>query len=239
MDILVVQHMTSGAIGALGRFLVDEGARLDARNVAHDARLPASAADHDGMVVLGGVMNAHEDAQYPHLGETAGLIRDFHAAGKPVLGLCLGAQLIARAFGKEAFRHTVSEMGFIRLDFTRAAAADPLLAGMRSPLWLMQWHDDSFDMPDGAELLMTSATCRNQAFRLGEATWGFQGHPEVDPALLGVWLAGASASGYQHAHPGFYARIGAETDRHIAAALIFSRTIAGRWAAKVKERAGA
>lgn len=237
MDILVIQHMTSGAIGALGRFLRDEGARLDERDIERGATLPASSSGHGGLVVLGGVMNAHEDSQYPHLGETARLIREFHDAGKPVLGLCLGAQLIARAFGREAFRHTVSEMGFVRHDLTAAAATDPLLEGVRAPLWLMQWHDDTFDMPDGAVLLMTSEACRNQALRVGEATYGLQGHPEVDPELLEIWLAGASRNGYHHAHPGFYARVREETARHIAASLIFSRTLAARWAAMVRERA--
>ncbi len=239
MDVLVVQHMTTGGLGALDDALAGAGLGLDSRNVEAGARLPASDAGHAGLVVLGGVMNAHDDAGYPHLAEAAYLIAAFHARAKPVLGICLGAQLIARACGGRVRRHAVSELGFTPLTLTPAAARDPLLAGLSSPQWIFQWHDDSFDLPAGAELLMTNGACRNQAFRLGEATYGIQGHCEVTRDLLGLWLVESRAAGYHAAQPDFYARIDGEMATHIAAALRFCRTIGERWAGLVMARRAA
>lgn len=239
MDVLVVQHMTSGAPAALGEALEGQGLWLDTRDVERGAELPATDAGYAGLLVLGGVMNAHQDDEYPHLALTADLIGRFHAGAKPVLGVCLGAQLIARAFGARVWRHRVPEAGFVPLALTDAGRRDPLLAGLVSPQWLMQWHDDSFDMPAGAELLMTGAACRNQAFRLGEGTYGFQGHVEVTRDLLRLWFGETRASGYPLAHRDYFARIDAEIDRHINAALVFCRTVAARWAGLVAERRAA
>ncbi|MFQ5784878.1 MAG: type 1 glutamine amidotransferase [Alphaproteobacteria bacterium] len=239
MDVLVVQHMTTGSAGALGTALRAAGLGLDTRDLESGAALPAADADHAALVVLGGVMNAADDARYPHLAATAGLISAFHARGKPVLGVCLGAQLIARAFAARVWRGRTPETGFVALDITAAGRRDALLAGLASPQWLMQWHDDSFDLPAGAELLMTGARCRNQAFRLGRATYGFQGHFEVTRELLRRWLDESASVGYGHAHPGFYARIDDEIAVHIAASLRFCETVARRWAGLVAARAGA
>ncbi len=237
MDVLVVQHMATGGLGALEDALAGAGLGLDTRDVEAGARLPESDAGHAGLVVLGGVMNADDDARHPHLGETADLIAAFHARAKPVLGVCLGAQLIARAFGGRVWRHARPEMGFVPHTLTPAAAHDPLFAGLASPQWLLQWHDDTFDMPAEAALLMTGAACRNQAFRLGEGTYGIQGHCEVTRDLLRLWLAESKAAGYHAAHPDFYARIDDEMAVHLAAALRFCRTLGERWAGLVKAAA--
>ncbi|MFQ5959297.1 MAG: type 1 glutamine amidotransferase, partial [Alphaproteobacteria bacterium] len=131
------------------------------------------------------------------------------------------------------------EMGFAPLTLTPAAADDPLLAGLASPQWIMQWHNDTFDMPVQAALLMTNPVCRNQAFRLGRGTYGFQGHFEVTRDLLGLWLAESKAAGYHAAHPDFYARIEGEMATHITAALRFCRLVGERWASLVTRRRAA
>jgi len=236
MDVLVVQHMSSGAPAALGEAMEGRGLRLDRRDIEQGATLPATDADHAGLVVLGGVMNACDDENYPHLAHTVALIREFHARAKPVLGVCLGAQLIARAFGARVWRHRLPEQGFVPLTLTDAGRRDPLLAGLGSPQWLMQWHDDTFDLPAGAEPLMTGTACRNQTFRLGERTYGFQGHLEVTRDLLRLWLGETRASGYPFAHRDYFARIDSEIDRHIGAALVCCRGVAARWAGLVAER---
>ncbi len=238
MDILVVQHATSAGPGALGGVLEAAGARLDIRDVETGAQLPAGAEDHDGMVILGGIMNAHEDRKHPHLAEAAGLIAAFHAASKPVLGICLGAQLISRALGGRAYRHAVPEQGFVPIEMTAAGAADPLLAGIGSPQWIMQWHDDTYDLPAGFDLLMTGGACRNQAIRRGN-TYGFQCHLEATPDLVRGWLAGARKVGYHVAHPGYFARIETELATHAAASLKFCRTVGTRWMGLVEARKAA
>lgn len=233
MDILVVQHANSGPAGALGDTLGKCGARLDVCDIEGGDRLPASAGNHAALVVLGGLMSALDDAEYPHLGAAADLIAGFHAQAKPVLGICLGAQLIARALGGRVHLGAASELGFVSLALTETAATDPLIGGLSSPQWLMQWHDDTFDLPPGARLLMTGDDCRNQAFRVGEATYAFQCHFEVTRALAGRWLAESRAAGHHQTHPGFHARIDGEIDRHIDGALEFCRTVGMRWAGLV------
>ena len=219
--------MNSGPQDAVRASLAAAGARLDEREAWRGGRLPADDRDHAGLVVFGGVMNAHDDAGYPHLAETVALIARFHAAGKPVLGLCLGGQLIARAAGARIHRRRGGETGFCPLALTAAAAEDPLLAGLSSPQWLMQWHEDSFDTPAGAVGLMTAEACPDQAFRLGRATWGFQCHFEVTPEVVRFWLDETPEA----ATPALRARFAADLAAHAETALLFCRTVSARWAA--------
>jgi len=230
MDVLLVHHMDPGPTDALSATLAAGGARLDAREAWRGGRLPADDRDHAGLVVFGGVMNALDDDAHPHLADTVALIRAFHAADKPVLGLCLGAQLIARAAGARVRLGAVRERGFTRLEATPAAAADPLLAGLAPPWWLMQWHDDVIEPPEGATLLMTGAVCRVQAFRLGRATYGFQCHFEVTPAVLDYWLVDENAAAGEPDRAELRARIATETATHADTAMAFCRAVAARWA---------
>lgn len=239
MDILVVQPMATGPAGALGAVLEDRGARLDVRVPERGAALPEAADGYDGLVVLGGVMGAHDDDAHPHLAATARLICGFHERDKAVLGVCLGAQLIARALGGRAYPHAVPELGFTPLEWTLAAANDALLAGVRGPLRLMQWHYDTLELPPGARLLATSPLCRNQAFRVGEATYGFQCHFEVTRALVERWVADSRASLTDARHRAFFARVSGELDAHLDASLGFCRTVGGRWAALAAARRAA
>ncbi len=229
MDILVVQQQNLGAPGAFGTALEANGARLDIRNHQAGDALPSGSGGHDALLVLGGTMNALEDADHPYLPQSVSLIRDFHGLGKPVLGICLGAQLIARAFGGRVEPHDAPELGFIEVVPNDAASADPLLAALDSPRFVMQWHYDSFHMAAAARLLATSRTCRNQAFRIGETTHGLQFHFEVSRALVENWLASADDMPDDAAHRDFKARIGGELDRHVEGSLDFCRDIAARW----------
>lgn len=237
MEILVVQYHDNGGAEAFGEALEAAGARLDARNMEQGHALPPGVDGFDALLVLGGVMNAHDDDEYPHLADAAALIRDFHGTARPVLGICLGAQLIARAFGGRVYIHDHPELGFVEV--TSNGAADPLLAGLATPLPLMEWHYDSFDLPPDALLLATSRTCRNQAFRMGETTHGFQFHFEVTGALVETWLASADDMPDDAAHDDFKARIGGELDRHMDGSLAFCRDLAARWTRLIETRRAA
>ena len=161
MNILVVQHQHIGGPAALGAALEAGGARLDIRNGEDGDGLPGDGGGHAALLVLGGSMNANADAAYPYLSQSLALIRDFHGRAKPVLGICLGAQLIARAFGGRVFAMDAPELGFVDITPNGGAPADRLLAALGAPRPLMQWHYDSFDLPPAAELLATSPSCRN------------------------------------------------------------------------------
>ena len=230
MKILPLQFQDSSGPEAFGHALEACGATLDICNFASGGRLPAGVEGYDAMLVLGGVMNAHDDDDYAYLGPVAALMAECHRSGRPVLGICLGAQLIARALGSRAYPHSRPELGFVEVSLTGEAAADPLLAGLESPQHLMEWHYQTFDMPAGSHLLATSTACRNQIFRVGETTHGFQCHFEVSRAMVEGWVASVTPSLPDDAvHKTFLATIGGQLDRQMAGSLAFCETMAARW----------
>lgn len=234
MRILVIQNQTISQPGVIGEVLDDRSFELALNCAETGDRLPADDAGFDGLVVLGGSMNAEEDRLWPHLGEAARLIRRFHDRDKPFLGICLGAQLAARAFGKKVHRMGAVERGFRPLTALPAAASDPLLEGFGAT-HLFQWHEDTFDLPDEAVLLMTGEGCRNQAFRIGAATYAFQCHIEVTPELWREWSA-FSAKHLATADPTFAARVADEMPRHYGGSRDFCARVADRWADLVAAR---
>ncbi|MEM6449975.1 MAG: type 1 glutamine amidotransferase [Cyanobacteria bacterium P01_D01_bin.105] len=186
MNILVIQHSDLDPIGILGEHLAALGATLCTWLPLHQSAPPA--ANYAGLIVLGGSMNAHEDEQFPHLRETVGLIHQFHREGKPIMGICLGAQLIARAFGSQVSPHTQPELGFSPVS-TLDEATESWLGSHPNPLHVMQWHFDTFALPPEATLLMRNNVCPHQAYRIGNNIYGFQFHFEVTPEIVLSWLA--------------------------------------------------
>ena len=140
-----------------------------------------------GIVPLGGNMGARDEADHPFLAEERRLLADAVEQGVPVLGICLGAQILARALGATVKGGGSPEIGWLDVAPTPAADGDPLLGHLEAPTGVFQWHLDAFDLPEGAVHLATSAQYPNQAFRLGEA-WGVQFHPEVDYEQFAIWI---------------------------------------------------
>jgi GMP synthase-like glutamine amidotransferase len=124
-------------------------------------------------------MHAGDDANYPAFAPMLALIRECSRTDVPVLGLCLGAQLIARAFGKEVYRFGGLEVGYPNVYLTPAGQSDPLFQGLAREQRVMQMHEDSFELPKEAVLLLRNDVCENQAFRIGTSIYGVQAHPEV------------------------------------------------------------
>ena len=143
--------------------------------------------DADAVIVLGGGMHPDEEAQYgwlrPELEYLGGLLE----RGTPVLGVCLGSQLLARAAGATVFRSAEPEVGWLPVELTEAAATDPVAASLPERFDAFQWHHYTHDLPAGAVELARSRVC-TQAFRLGRA-WGVQFHPEVRAPQVETWLA--------------------------------------------------
>ncbi len=230
--LLVVRSCPVTPAGIVGQAAEADGAALTTVFPHRGEALPRSAASFDGMIILGGPMHAGDDAGYPAFRRLLPLIRRFHAQGKPLFGICLGAQLIARAFGKTVYRFGGCEVGYLPVQITEEGQQDPLLGGLAREQRIMQMHEDSFDLPDGAVLLMRNDICANQAFRLGRTTYGFQFHLEVTqaearsfprdcwPALQSHFGAGAEAE---------EARVLAEVEAHYAEGEHFCRTVTGRW----------
>jgi GMP synthase-like glutamine amidotransferase len=234
MRLLVLQNDPISPAGAVGERLRQHGAALDVLQPLHGDPLPESPAGYDGALVLGGVMGANDEAAYPALAPMRDLLRAFHAADKPLLGICLGSQILARCFGAEVRRHTLVEFGYTPLVFTEAAREDALLAGLPNPQWLMQYHEDTFDVPAAGVRLMAGESCANQAFRVGRATYAFQCHFEATPDLIRHWAEASRPYldrklGEQV--PAALSRLQADIETRAAAQRAFSDAVTDRWLA--------
>jgi GMP synthase (glutamine-hydrolysing) len=158
-----------------------------------------------GLIIMGGPMSANDDV--PYLRRELELIREAAAAGLPILGVCLGAQLIAKALGARVYKNPVKEIGWYEVHWTEAAARDPLHQGLEGSETVFQWHGETFDLPPGAELLATSESCLHQAYRVGSNIYGLQYHLEVTPDMIADWLR-------QDANCGDVREIAAPVDPH-------------------------
>lgn len=141
-----------------------------------------------GLIVFGGEMNVDEIDRHPYLLAQRELMRRAVDAGMPVLGICLGAQMLARAFDARVYRAPVRELGFKSVRVTQAGERDALLGAFQTGDRVFQWHEDTFDLPAGADLLASGDDVPNQAFRLGPRAWGVQFHFEVDADGVEAWL---------------------------------------------------
>ncbi len=186
--ILYVRHVAIEGSGTLGSFLAREG--CPSRTVALDAGepVPSSLEGIDLVVILGGPMNVYQEREYPFLRDELVFIERAMKAEVPTIGLCLGAQLIARAAGAKVYRAPEPEIGFYSLAVTPEGRRDPVIAGIPNPVELFEWHEDTFDLPRGAVLLLRGASCAHQAFRLGRAVYGFQCHMETTRAMARQWV---------------------------------------------------
>lgn len=196
--IVVLQHIDRegpGLIAELGR---QRGLGIQVLRLDLGVQVPDTLAAGDVLVVMGGPMGVGdvENARYPFLAREIELLRKVLATGQPVLGICLGAQLLARAAGARVYPnlrldetgmlHPVREVGFgeVRL-IDRAREA--VLAGLGETLLVLHWHGDTFDLPDSAVHLASSPLCANQAFRIGHRAFGLQFHIETDAEMVRMW----------------------------------------------------
>jgi GMP synthase-like glutamine amidotransferase len=232
--VLVIQHYPGSPAGLIADEARASGAVLEVMNAEHGCELPPTPEPYDGLLLLGGVMGALDDHVCPHFPDLLRLARAFEAEGKPVLGICLGGQLLARAYGGSVHYQRHGEFGFIAPRATDHIASDPLLRGLGGPPPIMQWHNDSFEPPAGAVALLTGTDCPWQAFRMGRRTWAFQGHVEVTRDDAQAWGNLRSQWRNEPEAPLQVARyLGSgwtETEQ-------FGRALAGRWLGMCAEAA--
>jgi GMP synthase-like glutamine amidotransferase len=239
MTILVLQHCPVTPVGLVGQTLRERGAELDIRMPHHGEAMPGSPEGFDGMVVLGGPQHAGDDEGCPAFPPILALIRRFHEHAKPVLGVCLGAQLIARAFGGKVWPFGDLEIGYLPVRVTPAGRRDPLLKGLPVASRIMQLHEDSFDLPAGAVRLMSNGVCANQGLRVGRTTYGFQFHFEVTEADAKNFPRDCWTSLERH-YGELAELVAADVVRSVEAyyedGAVFCRTVTGRWLDLVAER---
>lgn len=186
--ILVFQHVAAEPLGTLDPLIRRRGHRIRFVNFEREPDAQPQVDRYRGLIVLGGPMNVDDQAERPHLRTELRVIEAMLKQGKPVLGICLGAQLLAHALGAPVRRHPVTEIGWHRLQLTDAGRADPVLALLTNNTPVFQWHAQSFDIPDGAQHLARTETCEPQAFRWGNNAYGLQFHLEMDAPLIERWL---------------------------------------------------
>jgi GMP synthase-like glutamine amidotransferase len=185
-SVLVLQHDPYDGPGYLGESLLRRGARLTIVRLDNDEVLPDVLA-YDLILVMGGAMNVYQEDKHSWLVEETRAICNAIEAGKAVLGVCLGGQLLAKALGAQVRLGGATEIGLTPITLTDAGVMDPLFDGL-SQLEAVEWHDDTFDIPTGAIALASSEGCAHQAFRFGQRAYGLQFHPEVSPMMLAEWI---------------------------------------------------
>jgi GMP synthase (glutamine-hydrolysing) len=186
--LVCVHHLEQPFLGLAEAPLRRAGVTIDERHLARGDALPAPD-EVDGIISFGGAQSVLDIEHDPALRAEARLLRDAVAAGVPVLGVCLGGQLLASALGARVRRAPRRTVAWVELAALPAAADDPLFASLGSTVAGLHWNEDLFTLPPGATELLTGTTPGVAAFRAGERAWGVQFHPEVDAPALEGWYA--------------------------------------------------
>jgi GMP synthase (glutamine-hydrolysing) len=186
--LMVLQHVSHEELGTLNSVLRTAGFAIDTVNFSCEAGAHPSLDSYQGLIVLGGPMGVYEADKYPHLATEKKLIEGAVKKNLPVLGICLGAQLIANALGATVYPNGFKEIGWYDLAPTAEGENDPLFHHLSATEKVFQWHGDTFDLPNGAVHLASSPLCTNQAFRCGRNVYALQFHLEVDAKMIDTWL---------------------------------------------------
>lgn len=220
MYVVIFQHDEGGLPGTIEEILID-------RNVDYAVVKTFNASKKEmydcineatHLIMLGGYMGAYEEDKYPFLREEMEIIRKFVIENRPVLGICLGSQLLARSMGSRVFPYK-KELGWFRI---QRVQEDPIMKGIPKDPLVFQWHKDSYDLPEGAKLLYAGNEVPNQVFKLNKAI-GVQFHPEITKEILQEWIKGARMRKDEQEH------ILTETDIHLPALKRLCRRLIGNF----------
>lgn len=187
--IMVFQHVPYEPLGTLDPLLRAHNHRIRYINFGRHPDSQPDISDYAALIVLGGPMNVTDIANHPYLATEIAVIQQALAANKPILGICLGSQLLAAACGAAVKPADSSEIGWYQLRPTAAATNDELLSCWNNHEMIFQWHGHTFDIPTSGTHLIEGDGCRNQAFRVGANAYGFQFHLEVTEALIQRWVS--------------------------------------------------
>lgn len=227
MRVAIIENTRYSDPGQVGVALAEAGARIDTIRAYAGEPLPNSVEDYDALVVLGGEQNARDDEKHPYLPVLAERMRAFGEADKAVLGICLGSQMLARAFGGDNLIGAAPEFGWQAIRPTQAGRADPVLSAIADDSFLsFQWHDDTFTLPPDAVHLAANDAVHHQAFRVGRAAYGMQFHFEANRGVVAEWnrmfpeLVERKHPGWLSRHPEYAASQGQKAD---AAGLAIAR----------------
>jgi GMP synthase-like glutamine amidotransferase len=187
VNVLGLIHGDAVRAGVFFEAVAARGHELEEWSLAWDRPLPRPLDDYGAVLIFGGSMHADQDDHHPWLRDENMFLQRLYNLGMPMLGVCLGAQLLAKAAHAPVFPASKAEIGWHDVELTPAAADDPVLGGLPGRFEAFQWHYYAHGLPGGAEELASNDVC-TQAFRLGERVWGVQFHPEVTLAQVEQWI---------------------------------------------------
>jgi GMP synthase-like glutamine amidotransferase len=183
MKIQVIQHIAFENPGSIVQWAVSRGHQLEFIHIYKGDSLP-KIHETEALLIIGGTMGAYEDETYHWMRPEKEFIKTVMEAGKPVLGICLGSQLLASVLGAAVFKHRHPEIGWHEVFLTSTGQQSPFFRNCPSVFKTMHWHNDTFELPAGAEWLAWSEGTPNQAFSFGTNVLGLQFHPEFDAELI-------------------------------------------------------
>lgn len=186
--ILVFQHAAHEILGTLNPLLKREGFRVRYVNFQRTPDLEPTIEKYNGLIILGGHMGVYEADKFPHIKHELKVIEHALKAELPILGICLGSQLIAQALGSNVRKHSEKEIGWYDVELTKEGQNDPLFQHFNRREKIFQMHGDTFDVPKSAIHLAESELCPAQAFRYGDKVYGMQFHLEIDEPMIKRWL---------------------------------------------------
>ncbi len=186
---LIITHVQSEGPGTLGDFLTSQNINVERVKLHEGDTFPEDHLNYDTIFTMGGPMSVHDDGVYPFLKEEIGFLQKVIESDVPLLGICLGAQLIARACDAPVEKASNREIGWKNIFITEEGKKDMLFQGIPGVMRVFQWHEDAFEIPEGATFLATGWDCENQAFRYRNA-FGLQFHIEVTREMLIQWFEG-------------------------------------------------
>ncbi len=187
-DILVLKHIDIEGPGSIEEFFRDTAWNLRVIDLSREKLWVKDINDADAIISLGGPMNVYEESKYPFLKDEDEFLKKALGEEIPILGICLGAQILAKACGAEVKEALRKEIGWHKVILTEEGMRDPLFGNMPAQFTVFQWHEDMFDIPEGAAHLAESPACRNQAFRMGKNAYGVQFHVEVNAEIIETWI---------------------------------------------------
>ncbi len=215
--VMVIQHESYEALGTWESILRQEGLRIRFVNFERAPDACPTLDRYDGVILLGGYMGVYEAESYGHLKVELKLIEEALKRELPILGICLGSQILASVLGASVRKHTDREMGWYDVRLTPAGAADPVIGHFGASEKVFQSHGDIFEVPSGAEHLASSDLCAGQAFRYGKNAYGLQFHLEVNRPIVDDWLEMPENREIFESSGGKFCpeRIREDTDRHL------------------------
>jgi GMP synthase (glutamine-hydrolysing) len=187
VEVLAIVHQPDAGPGVFADAILARGGRLEQWTPGHDPAPPQDVDGYDAVIALGGAMHADQECEHAWLANEKQLLCELVQAGVPVLGVCLGAQLLAEAAGAVVRRAPAPEIGWFAVETTPEAVRDPLIGARAPSFQALQWHSYEFLLPPGATPLARSERCL-QAFCAGRAAWGIQFHAEVAAPDLEYWI---------------------------------------------------